>query len=162
VLGVTLMLSLVAGPPIAEAQQAGKVPRIGVLSSAHSAQWDGFRQGLRELGYTENHTIMVEWRWTEGQAKRARDLAAELIRLRPDVIVTSAPQPTAAAKAATATIPIVFIGVADPVRAGLVATLARPGGNITGLATLVPEGFTGKLIELLKEAVPQVSRGCSP
>jgi putative tryptophan/tyrosine transport system substrate-binding protein len=150
--------SLLAAPRAAEAQPAGKVPRIGVLSSAHSTTWDGFRQGLRELGYTEGRTILIEWRWTEGKAERAPELAADLVRLRPDVIVTSGPQPTAAGKAATATIPIVFIAVADPVRVGLVATLARPGGNITGLATLVGAGFTGKLIEVLKEALPQVSR----
>jgi putative tryptophan/tyrosine transport system substrate-binding protein len=93
-----------------------------------------------------------------GEAERAAELAADLVRLQPDVIVTSAPQPTLAAKAATATIPIVFFGVADPVRTGLVATLSRPGGNITGLATMVPGGFAGKQIELLREAVPQVSR----
>jgi putative ABC transport system substrate-binding protein len=150
--------SLLAAPLAAEGQQAGKVARIGVLSSAPSATWDGFRQGLRELGYTEGRTIHIEWRWTEGKAERAPELAAELVRLQPDVLVTSAPQPTAAAKAATATIPIVFIAVADPVRVGLVATLARPGSNITGLATLVGAGFVGKLIEVLKEAFPQVSR----
>src|SRR4030095_15516699 len=116
------------------------------------------RQGLRELGYTEDRTILIEWRWTEGKAERARELAAGLVRLQPNVLVTSAPQPSAAAKAATAAIPIVFIAVADPVGAGLVAALARPGGNVTGLATLVGPGFTGKLIELLKEALPQVSR----
>jgi ABC-type uncharacterized transport system substrate-binding protein len=149
---------LLAVPRAAVAQQVGKVPRIGVLGTAHSATWDGFRQGLRERGYTEGRTILIEWRWTEGRAERTPSLAADLVRLQPDVIVTASPQPTAAAKAATATIPIVFIAVADPVRAGLVATLARPGGNITGLATLVPEGFSGKMIELLKEAVPQVSR----
>jgi putative ABC transport system substrate-binding protein len=149
---------LLAAPLAAEAQPAGKVPRIGVLGSGPGATWDGFRQGLRELGYTEGRTILIEWRWTEGKAERAPELAADLVRLQPDVIVIASPQPTAAGKAATATIPIVFIAVADPVRAGLVATLARPGGNITGLATLVPEGFSGKMIELLKEAVPQVSR----
>ena len=141
-----------------KAQPLGKVPRIGVLSSAPSATWDGFRQGLRELGYSEGRTIVIEWRWTEGKAERAPELAAELVHLRPDVLVTSGPQPTAAAKAATATIPIVFIAVADPVRVGLVATLARPGGNITGLATSVGAGFAGKLIEVLKEALPRVSR----
>jgi putative tryptophan/tyrosine transport system substrate-binding protein len=150
--------SLLAAPRAAEGQGMGKVPRIGVLSSAPSATWDGFRQGLRELGYTEDRTILIEWRWTEGKAERARELAAELVRLQPNVLVTSAPQPSAAAKAATAAIPIVFIAVADPVGAGLVAALARPGGNVTGLATLVGPGFTGKLIELLKEALPQVSR----
>src|SRR5262245_3652441 len=161
VLAVGLGLLPVAG----EAQEMGKVPRIGVLhggvsprGSSGSTQWDGFRQGLRELGYTEDRTILIEWRATEGKAERARELAADLVRLQLDLIVTSAPQPTAAAKAATVAIPIVFIGVADPVKAGLVSSLARPGGNITGLATLVPEGFTGKMIELLKEAVPKVSR----
>ena len=149
---------MVAAPLAAEAQQAEKVYRIGVLSSASGATWEGFRQGLRELGYTEGRTILIEWRWTEGKAERAPELAAELVRLQPDVLVTSGPQPSAAAKAATATIPIVFIAVADPVSVGLVATLARPGSNITGLATLVGAGFVGKLIEVLKEAFPQVSR----
>jgi putative tryptophan/tyrosine transport system substrate-binding protein len=149
---------MVAAPLAAEAQQAEKVYRIGVLSSASGATWEGFRQGLRELGYTEGRTILIEWRWTEGKAERAPELAAELVRLQPDVLVTSGPQPSAAAKAATATIPIVFIAVADPVSVGLVARLARPGSNITGLATLVGAGFVGKLIEVLKEAFPQVSR----
>jgi putative ABC transport system substrate-binding protein len=149
---------MVAAPLAAEAQQAEKVYRIGVLSSASGATWEGFRQGLRELGYTEGRTILIEWRWTEGKAERAPELAAELVRLQPDVLVTSGPQPSAAAKAATATIPIVFIAVADPVSVGLVASLARPGSNITGLATLVGAGFVGKLIEVLKEAFPQVSR----
>jgi putative ABC transport system substrate-binding protein len=150
--------SLLAAPLAAGAQQTGKIPRIGVLSRAPSATWDGFRKGLRELGYTEGRTILIEWRWTEGKAERAPELAAELVRLRPDVLVTSGPQPSAAAKAATTTIPIVFIAVADPIKVGLVATIARPGSNITGLATLVGAGFAGKLIELLKEALPQVSR----
>ena len=127
----TLAGGLLAAPLVAEAQQARKVPRIGVVSSAPSATWDGFRQGLRELGYSEGRTIVIEWRWTEGKAERAPELAAELVHLRPDVLVTSGPQPTAAAKAATATIPIVFISVADPVRVGLVASLARPGANVT-------------------------------
>ncbi len=141
VLMLALTLGLLAGLLATEAQRAGKGPRIGVLRSAPGATWDGFRQGLRELGYTEGRTILIEWRWMEGKAERAPELAADLVRLRPDVIVTSAPRPTSAGRAATATIPIVFIAVADPVRVGL-ATLARPGGNITGFATLVPEGFT--------------------
>jgi putative ABC transport system substrate-binding protein len=162
---LAILLTILTTPLAAEAQPAGKVPRIGVLhggasprGSPGSAQWDGFRQGLRERGYTEDRTILIEWRATEGKAERARELAADLVRLQLDLIVTSAPQPTEAAKAATAAIPIVFIRVADPVKAGLVATLARPGGNVTGLATLVPEGFAGKMIELLKEAVSKVSR----
>src|SRR4029453_8610135 len=161
-LAAVLALSVSLAPVGAtQAQQTGKVPRIGVLhggSAPASAQWDGFRQGLRDRGYTEDRTILIQWRSTEGKAERARELAADLVPLQLDLIVTSAPQPTAAAHAATAKIPIVFIGVADPVKAGLVATLARPGGHITGLATLVPEGFAGKMIELLKEAVPRVSR----
>ncbi len=155
----TLAGGLLAAPLAARAQPAGKVPRIGVLSSVHGATWDGFRLGLLELGYTEGRTILIEWRWTEGKAERAPELAAELVRLQPDVLVTSGPQPSAAGKAATATIPIVFIAVADPVRVGLVATLARPGGNISGFATLGGAGFTGKMVEVLKEALPQVSRG---
>jgi putative tryptophan/tyrosine transport system substrate-binding protein len=129
-----------------------------VLSSTPGATWAGFRQGLRDLSYIDGRTILIEWRWTEGKAERAPELAAELVRFQPDVVVTSGPQPSAAAKAATATIPIVFIAVADPIGAGLVTTLARPGGNITGLATLVGTGFTGKQLEVLKEALPQVSR----
>jgi ABC-type uncharacterized transport system substrate-binding protein len=152
-------LALLATLPAVEGQQAGKVPRIGVLGSTiRQVQWEGFRQGLREQGYTENQTILIEWRWTEGKAERASELAADLVRLQPDLIVTTAPQPTAAVKAATTAIPIVFIGVADPVSVGLVASLGRPGGNITGVATLVPGGFGGKMIELLKEAVPRASR----
>jgi|SRR5215831_12108500 len=163
-LAVIVALSLLA-PVATKAQQTVKVPRIGVLhggdlprGSPGSTPLDGFRQGLRELGYTEDRTILIEWRATEGKAERARELAADLLRLQLDMIVTFSPQPTAAAKAATAVMPIVFIGVADPVKAGFVATLARPGGNITGLATLVPEGFAGKMVELFKEAVPKVSR----
>jgi putative ABC transport system substrate-binding protein len=113
---------------------------------------------LKELGYAEGRNIVVEWRWTEGKAERAAEVAAELVRLKPAVIVTSAPQPTAALKAATETIPIVFLGVADPVGTGLVASLARPGGNITGIATIVPEAFASKMVELLHDAVPQASR----
>lgn len=154
----TLAGGLLAAPVAAGAQPGGRVPRIGVLSSAPGATWDGFRQRLRELGYIEGRTIHIEWRWTEGKAERTPELAAELVRLRPDVIVTSGPQPSAAVKAATAEIPIVFIAVADPVKVGLVASLARSGSNITGLATLVGAGFAGKLIEVLKEALPPRSR----
>jgi ABC-type uncharacterized transport system substrate-binding protein len=114
----TLAGGLLAAPLAARAQPAGKVPRIGVLSSVHGATWDGFRLGLLELGYTEGRTILIEWRWTEGKAERAPELAAELVRLQPDVLVTSGPQPSAAGKAATATIPIVFIAVADPRQSG--------------------------------------------
>ncbi len=144
----------------AEAQQPKKVPRIGYLSgtsySANSARVDAFKQGLRELGYVEGKTIIVEWRYAEGKSDHLPALAAELVHLRPDVIVASAPPPTRAAKQTTASIPIVMAFDDDPVGNGFVASLARPGGNITGLATLVPE-LSGKQLELLKEIVPKLS-----
>jgi len=144
----------------AEAQQPKKVPRIGYLSgtsySANSARVDAFKQGLRELGYVGGKTIIVEWRYAEGKSDHLPALAAELVHLRPDVIVASAPPPTRAAKQTTASIPIVMAFDDDPVGNGFVASLARPGGNITGLATLVPE-LSGKQLELLKEIVPKLS-----
>jgi putative ABC transport system substrate-binding protein len=158
---VLLALSLLA-PVATQAQQAVKVPRIGVLhggdlprGSPGSAPLDGFRQGLHELGYTEDRTILIEWRATEGKAERARELAADLSRRQLDVLVTFSPQPTAAAKAATAAIPIVFIGVADPVKAGFVATLARPGGNITGLATWCPRDSREKCSSCSRRPFPR-------
>ncbi len=151
-----LAFVLLAAP--GHAQQTGKIARIGFLSSTPSAISQGFREGLTELGRVEGRNIIVEWRWTEGKPERSSELAAELVRLGPDLIVTTAGQPTAAVKAATNTIPIVFIAAGDPVRTGLVASMARPGGNITGLSNLVSEGFTGKMIELLQVVVPQASR----
>ena len=125
---------------IAEAQQPKKVPRIGFLAdlaaSANAARVEAFRQGLRELGYVEGKNIVIEWRSAEGKLDRQRALAAELVRLKVDVIVTSGPTDTRAAKEATATIPIVMTSDSDPVGSGFVASLARPGGNITGLSTL--------------------------
>jgi putative ABC transport system substrate-binding protein len=118
----------------------------------------GFARDSGELGYTEGQNIVIEWRWTEGKAERVVELASELVRLKPDLIVTMMPQPAFAVKAETTTIPIVFLGVGDPVGVGLVASLAKPGGNITGLATFVPGGFTTKGAELLKEVVPRLSR----
>ena len=153
--------TLVALCSSARAQQPTKVPRIGYLSgtsySANSARVDAFKQGLRELGYVEGKTIIVEWRYAEGKLDRLPALATELVRLKADVIVASAPPPTRAAKQATATIPIVMAYDDDPVGNGFVASLARPGGNITGLATLAPE-LTGKQLELLKEIVPKLTR----
>ena len=145
----------------AEAQQPTKVPRIGFLATvSRSTLWDrvdAFRQGLRELGYVEGKSIVIEWRFAENKADRLPGLAAELVRLKVDVIVTAAPPPTRAAKEATSTIPIVMAFADDPVGSGFVASLARPGGNITGLATLSPE-IGGKQLELLKEIVPRLSR----
>ena len=145
----------------AEAQQPTKVPRIGYLSTDSpttiAERIEAFRQGLRELGYAEGKNIVIEWRFAEGKADRLPGLAAELVRLKVDVIVTSGPAATRAAKEATVTLPIVTAQDPDPVGNGLVASLARPGRNITGLSTLAPE-ISGKRLELVKEIVPGLSR----
>ena len=155
------LILVVAGAAIAEAQQPGKVPRIGYLSatspSVNPTRIEAFRQGLRELGYVEGKNIIIEWRYAEGNLDRLRELAAELVRLKVDLIVSAGPQPTRAAKEATTTIPIVMGYDSDPVGSGFVASLARPGGNITGLSALFPE-LSGKRLELLKEIVPRLSR----
>jgi putative tryptophan/tyrosine transport system substrate-binding protein len=144
----------------AEPQQSTKVARIGFLSaSSPSADSSiaAFRQGLRELGYEEGKNIAIEYRYAEGRMERLPDLAAELVRLKVGVIVSPGIQPSRAAKQATTTIPIVFPGVGDPVAWGLVESLARPGGNVTGMTNFSPE-LTGKRVELLKEALPRISR----
>ena len=144
-----------------KAQQAGKVARIGVLTQGSSTSGqhilEAFRQGLRELGYVEGQNIVFEYRWAEGRAERLPDLAAELLRLKVDVIVAGGTLAPLAAKDATRTIPIVMSAAGDPVGTGLVASLARPGGNVTGLSLFSPE-ITGKRLQLLKEVVPGVSR----
>jgi len=144
----------------ADAQQA-KVPRIGFLSpgslSSVTGRYEAFRQGLRELGYVEGKNIIIEPRYAEGKVDRLPPLAAELVRLKVDIIVTVTTPGVLAAKKATETIPIVFAGVGDPVRGGLVTSLARPGGNITGLSILSPE-LDGKRLELLKETAPKIIR----
>jgi putative tryptophan/tyrosine transport system substrate-binding protein len=143
----------------AEAQQAKKIPRIGLLvpSSSDFTRKDAFLQGLRDLGYVEGKNIAIEYRYTEGELNRLPDLAAELVRLNVDVIVTAAISSVRAAKKATATIPIVFASVGDAVDSGLVSSLARPGGNATGLTFLAPE-LDGKRLELLKEAFPKITK----
>jgi putative ABC transport system substrate-binding protein len=145
----------------ADAQQPARIPQIGILipSSASflSARVEAFRQRLRELGYVEGKNIFIEYRYAEGKSERLPDLAAELVRLRVDVIVTVSPSATLAAKKASGTIPIVFASANDPVGTGLVSSLARPGGNITGLSLMVPD-LDGKRLELLKEAFPKVAR----
>ncbi len=145
----------------AEAQQLTKSPRIGYLAgsspSAASARIEAFRQGLRELGYVEGKNIVIEYRYAEGKLDRLPSLAAELVHLKVDIIVTAGPIPTRSAKEVTSTIPIVMTQDPDPVGNSFVASLARPGGNITGLATLAPE-ISGKQLELLKEIVPKLSR----
>jgi ABC-type uncharacterized transport system substrate-binding protein len=141
------------------AQQSLKVPRIGYLTVAQrvSDRRDAFLQGLRDLGYVEGKTIVIEWRFAEGKEDRAPGFATDLVRLKVDIIVTAGPIPTRLAKEATTTIPIVMMQDTDPVGNGFVASLARPGGNITGLATLAPE-LSGKRLELLKEIVPKLLR----
>jgi putative ABC transport system substrate-binding protein len=144
-----------------EAEQSTKIPRIGYLTGAHLSaitnRTEAFHRGLRELGYVEGKNIVIEWRSAEGKVERLPALAAELVRLKVDVIVTGGATNTRAAKEATLTIPIVMAQDSDPVGSGFVASLARPGGNITGLATLAPQ-LSGKRLELLKEILPRLSR----
>ena len=145
----------------AEAQQPTKIPRIGFLSvtslSTISARIEALRQGLRELGYVEGKNIVIELRSAEGKLDRLPALAAELVRLKVNIIVTAGGQATRAAKEATSTIPIIMTNDADPVGSGFVASLSRPGGNITGLSTLAPE-LSGKRLELLREVIPKLAR----
>jgi putative ABC transport system substrate-binding protein len=156
-----IFVALLVGPAKAQAQQPKKVPRIGYLSvtspSTNPVRTEAFRQGLRELGYVEGKNIVIEYRYAEGKLDRLRELAAELVRLKVDVIVTGGSATTPAIKEATVTIPIVMGFDNDPVGSGFVASLARPGGNITGLSALAPE-ISGKQLELLKEIVPKLSR----
>ena len=156
---ILIAVVLLAVAAIVEAQQPKKVPRIGYLfaSSPSPSAGEGFRQGLAELGYVEGKNIIIEYRFAEVRFDRLPALAAELVRLKVDVIVTGGPPSTRAAKEATVTIPIVMTQVGDPVGSGFVASLARPGGNITGLSSLAPE-LSGKQLELLKEIVPKLSR----
>jgi len=157
-LAVVLTVSLVLAPLAVEAQQAAKVPRIGILRSGSPPDpfVEALRQGLRELGYAEGRNITLEYRWAEGRDERLAGLAAELVRLKVDVIVAGGTG-ALAAKRATTTIPIVMPAIADPVGLGLVASLARPGGNVTGLTGQGDE-LPGKWMQLLKEAFPRVSR----
>jgi putative tryptophan/tyrosine transport system substrate-binding protein len=153
-----LILSIIQ---IAEAQQSTKIPRIGYLEggplSAHTARMEAFRQGLRELGYEEGKNIVIEWRFGDSKVDRLPALAAELVGLKVAVIVTGGTAPTRAVKEATSTIPIVMAQDNDPVASGVVASLARPGGNITGLTNFAPELST-KRLEILREVVPKLSR----
>jgi putative ABC transport system substrate-binding protein len=149
---------LLAAPPAAEAQQAAKIARIGYLGrKANSHLLAAFLQGLRDLGYVEGRNVVIEVRDAEGRNERLPALAAELVALKVDVIVAPSTPGAMAAKQATKTIPVVFTALSDPVTSGLVTSLARPGGNITGVSFLAPEQV-GKRLERLKEAVPGVSR----
>jgi putative ABC transport system substrate-binding protein len=158
---VALVVTFAMCGAVATAQQPTKVPRIGYLSvaslSGMADRIEAFRQGLRELGYVEGKNIVIDWRYAEEKPDRVSELAAELVRLKVDVIVSGGNSATQAAKKATSTIPIVMTQASDPVASGFVASLARPGGNVTGLSRLAPE-ITGKRLELLKEIVPKFSR----
>ena len=156
----TLVGGLLAASLAVQAQQAAKIARIGLLGNdpvggAHLLE--AFRQGLRDLGYVEGHNVAIDYRFAEGKFERLPAFAAELVTLKVDVILTGTVLIAVAAKQAIKTIPIVFLAVADPVGSGLVASLARPGGNVTGLSVLTPE-LVGKCLELLTQAVPGVSR----
>src|SRR5215831_7170343 len=158
---ITLLGGAAAWPLAARAQQSAKLPTIGYLGSgtpATQSQWvAAFVQRMRELGLIEGRTIAVEYRWTEGRTERAAEIAAEFVQRKVDVIVTSGTGMVLAAKQATSVIPIVFAATGDPVSTGLVASLARPGGNVTGLSNQVPD-LVGKRLELLREIVPGLGR----
>jgi putative tryptophan/tyrosine transport system substrate-binding protein len=158
---VAIVIAFAMCGAVAQAQQPRKIPRIGFLIvsslSSNTARTEAFRQGLRELGYVEGKNIIIEWRSADGKVDRVPALATELMRLKPDVIVTAGPAATGPAKEATLTIPIIMAQDTDPVGNGFVASLARPGGNVTGLSSLSPE-LSGKQLELLKEIVSKISR----
>ena len=159
---VTLTLSMLAAPLAAGAQQAGKVARVGYLvpspiTPGRAPSLEAFRQGLRELGWVEGQNLVIETRSGEDRYERLADLVTELVRLQVDVIVTGAAPAIQAAKHATETIPIVFVTLADPEVLGFVASLAQPGGNLTGFAGL-PIELSSKRLELLKEALPSATR----
>jgi putative ABC transport system substrate-binding protein len=157
---VSLTLGIFLTPLAAEAQPAGKIPRIGLLSSfspSDTTLWhQAFREGLRDLGWVEGKNISIEYRYAEGRDDRLPDLVADLVRLSVDIIVSAFTPDALAAKKVTKTIPIVVVSAGDPVTTGLVESLARPGGNITGLSTMSP-GLAGKRLALLKEIVPKLS-----
>ncbi len=159
----TLAGGFLAAPLAAEAQSAAKVYWIGLLggsppnSPGGRRAWEGFFQGMRKLGYVEGQNILVEGRWYGDHTDRLPALAAELVRLKVDVIVAGAPPAPEAAQRATSTIPIVMANHSDPVGSGLAGSLAKPGKNVTGLSTLAPE-LVGKRLQLLKEVIPGISR----
>jgi putative ABC transport system substrate-binding protein len=148
--------SAAAWPLAAHAQQSRKVPLIGVLWPNPPSQFEFIRQGLRELGYVEDKNIRFEYRWVEGALDQLPELALDLVRIPVDLIITLAPQATLAAKHATRTIPIVFVAMGDPLASGVVASLARPGANLTGTTRMISE-MSAKHVELLKESYPALS-----
>jgi putative ABC transport system substrate-binding protein len=160
-LALVIALTFALGGAVVQAQQPAGIHRIGILSpssgSVFPARVEAFRQRLRQLGYVEGKNILIEYSYAEGKNERVPDLAAELVHLKVDIIVTTGSIATLAAKKASGTIPIVFAGASDPVGTGIVSSLARPGGNITGLSLIAPD-LDGKRLELLKEAFPKVAR----
>jgi len=158
---VTLLGGALAWPIAARAQQSARLPTIGFLGTAtfstQGARVAAFVQRLRELGWIENRTVAIEYRWAEGRRERDGEIAAEFVRLKADVIVTSGTPTVIAARQVAAAIPIVFVAVADPVGSGLVASLARPGGNVTGLSAQSPD-IAGKRLALLREVAPDLRR----
>ena len=158
--GLLAIMSLIINVALTEAQQPAKMARLGYLGfafpSTNPNRREALLQGLRDLGYVEGKNINIDYRWGEGKAELLPNLAAELVGLKPDVIFVGSPQPTLVLKKATTTIPVVFVGIGDPVEIGVVASLARPGGNITGLANMASE-LSGKRLGLLKESAPKTS-----
>jgi putative ABC transport system substrate-binding protein len=157
---VTLTLGVLVGPLAVQAQQTGKLYRIGFLGNSTAALEANlvrpFREGLRELGYVEGHNLVIEYRWAEGTYERFPALIAELLARKVEVIVTAGTPASLAVQKATTSVPVVIVGVGDPVATGLVASLARPGGNITGLTSIGDE-LDGKRLELLREVVPNLA-----
>jgi putative tryptophan/tyrosine transport system substrate-binding protein len=154
---LTSLAGVLAGPFAVGAQPAGKVYRIGALGAFDSPGWAGFREGLRELGWEDGRNIVMEFRFAGGRPERYRELAEELVRLNVDVLAAANSQSVRAAKEATGTIPIVMFEVGHPVDAGFVASLARPGGNVTGMSSQLSE-LEGKSVEFLREVVPGMRR----
>jgi putative tryptophan/tyrosine transport system substrate-binding protein len=157
-IGLGVVLALLLAPLGARAQQTTGPARVGYLGNTRPEGPHPLVEGLRALGWVEGRNVIIEWRYTEGNIERAPELAAELVRLKPDVIVASAPPVVRAVQQATSSIPIVMTAVSDPVGMGFVASLARPGGNITGVTSAIPEGFMGKTLQLIKETIPKASR----
>jgi putative ABC transport system substrate-binding protein len=157
-----VIIALIVVRTMAEAQQSPKIHRLGFLAvgsvSGGSSSIEAFRKGLAEMGYVEGRNIAIEYSWAEGKQDRLSGLANELVRLKVDIIIASGMSAVSAAKNATKTIPIVFAGAADPVAWGLVASLAHPGGNVTGLSELAGREIEGKRLEVLRDAFPKISR----
>jgi len=160
IFGLLLISAVLAGGAIAEAQQSGKVPRIGFLGNSTPALEENlvgpFREGLRDLGYGESKNILIEYRWAEGKYDRFPALIGELVAQKVDMIVTAGTPASLAVKKAAPSIPLVMIAVGDPIGTGLIASLAQPGGNVTGLTSIAAD-LEGKRIELLREVIPRLS-----